>query len=282
MYQCPKCSSHFRLHQTHKCPSCQSTLVYCAHCDHHSELCWRAVRDRPQVAAYCGICSRIIPGTNHVRKSSIYQHFRYAFKFVNEVHVPYPMYFDGSFPFGAIDEDFGDYVNDFVFADEANEPWARMMGTDWGTARAYRMRFQTNETDPAVSCVALSHETGLEVFLLAAGAFVGVEVAKFSLKVVLESIQKSINEWWKSRRSEHWKREHSALERLTEKISVRTPYWEITLDGQFTPEERDRIFDHIGRSMTPGEEIEQFVAEISDRRLARKVIASTRRIIRRA
>ena len=55
-----------------------------------------------------------------------------------------------------------------------------------------------------MGCIVLSHETGLEVFLIAVGGFVGMEVAKYTLKTILEKTEKRINKWWDKRKKGHW------------------------------------------------------------------------------
>ncbi|MEQ1868186.1 MAG: hypothetical protein ABL996_26510 [Micropepsaceae bacterium] len=191
------------------------------------------------------------------------------------------MYFP-EFPFGRIDEDIGRYVNDFIYEEDKNNQNAQWMGgTDWGTARAYRITFINKPGNPE-QCVALSHESGLEIFLLAAGAFVGMEVAKFTLKRTLETAEKSINDWWSRQKNEHWhpkKAEDKGP--LVERITVRTPHWEISLDGRFDAQERERVIEQLVAVSTPTETVEEFAALVSDERLGRKIRAAGRRITRR-
>jgi hypothetical protein len=189
------------------------------------------------------------------------------------------MYFRGQFPFGDIREDFGDFVNDFIFVTDQKKEWAQWMGTDWGTARAYRVTFDTDGTEE--SCIALSHESGLEVFLIAAGALVGVETTKFVLTRVLQTIEKSINAWWRRSRGGYWNPERLPDGDLVDHIAVRTPHWEISVDGRFSQEERLRLISHIGQTLIPHETIEEFASTVHDSVTAEKTIKAARRITRR-
>jgi len=278
--QCPQCTGKIEHRWESKCEECGARIVYCPSCSRHSLLEWNAVADAPSIAAHCQFCRKAITETAHVFKSELYKHYRYAFKFVNKTHVAYPMYFMGQFPFGGIDSDFGDFVNDFLFESDKNEEWAQWLGTDFGTARAYKVLFHIDD-DEQEQCIALSHETGLEVFLIAAGALVGVETAKFVLKRTLETIEKSINAWWKKNREKHWSPERVPEGDLVDHIAVRTPHWEIAIDGRFTQDERDRLITHIGETLLPHETIEEFVSAIDDAQLAAKTVKASRRIIKR-
>jgi hypothetical protein len=246
----------------------------------YSELAWQEAADGPQLFAACARCRSVLGDTMHVRKSAIYERFRYAFKFVNRQSIPYPMYFP-EFPFGKIEEDIGHYVNDFIYEEDKNDKHAQWMGTDWGTARGYRISF-SNKPGSSEQCIALSHESGLEIFLLAAGTFVGLEVAKFTLKRTLETAEKSINDWWTRRRHQHWRaKETEDTQALVERITVRTPHWEISLDGRFDAPERERIIEHLAEVSRPVETVEEFAALVCDERLGRKIANAGRRIIRR-
>ena len=208
-----------------------------------------------------------------ILKSEIYKEYPYAFKFVNRIHVPYPIYFP-EFPFGTIEQDMGDYVNDFIFADDVDDEWAQRMGTDWGAARAFRLSY-SSEDKQRRKCVALSHETGLEIFLMAAGAFVGMEVAKFTLKRTLETIEGSINSWWKKSRSSQSVHlatlpDEDIPETLVDHIAIRTPKWELKLDGNFTDEQRDKIFEQLSLIVNPPEMAQEIAIRIGDEELAKK------------
>ena len=282
MDSCPKCGTEVTSRWERRCPSCEIALVYCETCGRHSELAWHTAGQEPRVVAVCAHCTTVIEETAHIFKSAIYRQFRYAFKFVNKVHVAYPMYFHGQFPFGEVRQDLGNFVNDFMFEQDQDRDAARMFGTDYGTARAYRVYFAPDGEADQIPGIVLSHETGLEVFLIAAGAFVGMEVAKFSLKVALEGIQRQINAWWLKRNGSHWDPQKRDTESLVESISVRTPHWEITVDGRFNQGERDRIFEHIGSILNPADRIEDFVVEMDDKDLAGRVVKATRRIVQRS
>jgi hypothetical protein len=267
---CPKCDRQVPDRWTRSCPHCGTRLAYCPKCRCHSELVWRSSPDTPSAYSLCTECWKPIPETVHVRKSSIYRQFQYAFKFVNKVHVPYPMYFAEGFPFGQITEDLGDFGNDFAY--EGAE------GADWGTARAYRAKVILDRD--TVECVAISHETGLEVFLIAAGTFAGAEVAKYSLKRVLETIDTSIQEWWKRRRKNHWGSAVTSVDQLVEKILVRTPHWELEIDGRFSAAERLALIEHIGRIAQPSPHIALFLEPLPDKTLRAKATAATRAVVK--
>jgi len=216
-------------------------------------------------------------------KSDVYSSYRFAFKFVNRYHVAYPQYFRDGFPIGRIQHDLGAYANDFIFAEDAAEVSAQMFETDFGTARGYDVAFEVD--GESHQGVVLSHESGLEIFLIAVGAFVGIEVAKFSLKRILETLEARINEWYnKIRDKEPPRGRRSAPDPnapLVERIAIRTPFWELSLDGRFTSEERDRIPQILHQSMITTESVEEQFASVRDPRLAQKLGVATRKIVRR-
>ena len=276
---CPRCSCTIDYSWENRCRHCGSRIVYCASCGRHSGLLWNSTANSPAIAAHCQFCGRAIIDTSHVFKSEIYKHYRYAFKFVSSSHVPYPMYFQGDFPFGRIRHDLGSFINDFMFEDDRKDAVPHWLSTDIGTARAYRVLFVVD--DSRVESITLTHETGLEVFLIAVGLLVGAETAKFILKRTLEIIEKSINKWWERNRGNHWSPERLTDGALVDHVAVRTPYWEIAIDGRFSPQEREKLITHIGRTLLPNETIEEFVSTIEEPLLAIKTVEASRRIIKR-
>jgi hypothetical protein len=277
MNKCPKCQFDLKSKWENKCPDCGSSIVHCPDCDIYSILSWQNQLDSPEVFSVCTNCQKPIYETLHVFKSSIYNQFNFAFKFVNRISVPYPMYFNDGFPFGEIEKDIGDFFNDFLYA-QSNDPVNVMMGTDWGTARAYKVKIKID--DDFERCIALSHETGLEVFLIAAGTLVGLETSKFVLKRTLETIEKRINQWWKKRKIDYWRKDDSK-DPLVLGIQIRTPEWEINIDGKFTQEEKDKLFNLIQNSIKPKRDIDKFLLPLEDKELANRIKSSTRKIAKR-
>jgi hypothetical protein len=276
MYTCPKCNEQIEWGPFDwECPRCKLLIRYCKNCDRYSELHIDAKESYPR----CDHCLAKLPNSGVVFKSRLYQRYNYAFKFVNRVVVRYPLYFEGSFPFGTIDADLGHLLNDFRFKDHPQKDWRSK--TDWGTARAYRVRLQLTETEHT-TFVALSHETGLEVFLAVAGGFIGIEVAKFALKRSLETIESAINKWWSSvpfSSRKTWGASSTKSDPLVEKIEVRTRHWVLTIDGTFTSAERERVLDYISQKLIPNETIEEFVLDISENTLAKKIVRQTRVVV---
>lgn len=281
-FTCPKCDEVFEHQYESSCKECSTRIIFCEDCGKYGTVRWVRLDGSPSVGINCCYCGHLFPRSVSVIKSDIYKQFKYAFKFVNRHHIAYPRYFAEEFPFGTISEDLGSYSNDFIFAEEVKNEAALLLGTDYGTARGYRVSFEAD--GDSQECVVLSHETGLEVFLIAAGAFVGMEVAKFSLKRLLEAIEKSINGWYqkKGKRGAYRTKEVQTDDHpLVEKIAVRTPYWELTVDGSFTPAERERILDFLQNTAIPQEVIEDQFHAIEDSVLERKMIGATRKITRR-
>jgi hypothetical protein len=189
--------------------------------------------------------------------------------------VPYPLYFGDQFPFGKIEQDIGYYINDFSYGIFENSKYP--LGMDWGTARAYKIKFDID--GGLQDGIVLSHETGLEMFLIAAGTFVGVESSKFLLKRTLETIEKSINIWWEKRKKNYWRGDNSK-DPLVLAIQVRTPKWEITIDGKFTNEEKEKLFNFIQTQLEPGGEIKDLLRLIHEKELAKKIKNATKKIVK--
>ena len=72
------------------------------------------------------------------------------------------------------------------------------------------------------------------------------------------------------------------VDTLVDRIAVRTPHWEVTLDGAFSQDDREQIFDHISQKLIPNETIEEFTETIDDLALAQKIVSASRRIVRRS
>jgi len=267
MYQCPKCSVEIIDERAHSCPDCQSDIIFCEQCKKYSELVWEKSDSSPEIFVACNNCKVVF--MVRVRKSDIYKYYNFAFKFVNKFDIPYISYLS-EFPFGEKIDDIGVYVNDFMFESDRNERWAQRMGTDFGTARAYKVAFQ-NDSEKE-ECIVLTHESGLEVFLIAVGTFIGTEGGKLILKHALETIEKNINKWWNKNKTDE--------EPLVEKIAVRTPYWEISIDGRFTQEERERLIEHIASVARPTETIEEFVTTIDKGIFKDKILTASKKIIK--
>jgi hypothetical protein len=243
----------------------------------------------PEAEAICRNCGDV---QRFVLKSHIYDFYRFAFKFVNREPLPYPLYFERTEkllksdlwiePIGEIKDDWGPLINDFAYDDQSFDERFRRDPTDPGTSRAFGVLIEpAAEPSSKIEGACLTHETGLEVFLIATAAFVGTEVAKYSIKRTLESIEGSINKWYrKTNKKGTWQLKDSETP-LVEKILVRTPYWEISLDGRFTMEERLRILDHIGQNMLPQESITEYLSSIEGNELTQKTIEATRSVIRR-
>lgn len=280
MHNCKDCNN--KLIQTNislRCEKCKKRFLECKNCKELNsidDLEWISEKKTPQNYKACSNCNSIIRGTEHVYKSDIYKHYNFAFKFVNRMSIPYPMYFRDRFPFGQIQEDWGDHYNDFRYK-ETNAV-GLMMGTDWGTSRAYQVKFDLDEDE--VECVALSHESGLEVFLIAAGALIGVETSKFILKRSLETIEKKINGWWNNNKDKNWRKDESD-EPLVISIKVRTPNWEIELDGSFSKEERAKLLDFIQQQKEPKEDLDEFLELLPISELRDKIKSASKEIIKR-
>ena len=281
-FKCPKCDRRFEHQYESRCETCNIRIIFCEDCGKYGTVRWVRIEETPSIGIKCCYCNRLLPDTLSVIKSDIYKKFRFAFKFVNRYHVAYPWYFSEQFPFGVIRKDLGSYVNDFIFADETGKEIAALLGTDYGTARGYQIAFDVD--GKSEECIVLSHETGLEVFFIAAGVFIGVEAAKYSLKRILETIEKSINKWYQRTRGRrvYLPREGQDVDQpLVEKIQIRTPYWELTLDGRFTPEERDKVLTLLQENLIPHEIIEDQFCAIKDEKLERKMIGASRKVVRR-
>lgn len=213
-------------------------------------------------------------------KSSLYDECSLAVKFVNRERVPYPWYFervyaaDGStlaatLPVGKIVRDLGPVENDFRYLD------ARIASTGYGEtdasgARAFEVELEGEGIGPTAVCV--THETGLELFLLSAATFVGLEAAKYSLERLLETLEERINRWMSARRREEGE------EPIVRQIAIRTRDWELTLDGRFTPRERQALLAAIATSLDAEGAGPDHPLDIADPSLRLKADTATRRV----
>lgn len=287
---CPKCNKplEYSVHlgygspdQIYRCEDCNRLFIICHVCssmDSYDELEWLYDSNRTMCYKKCNKCNSIFYATKFIVKSNIYKCYHYAFKFVNRTYIPYPFYFYEDFPLGSIEEDLGEFCNDFLYAGNKDK-YNLMMGTDPGTARAYRIKIDNDSNE---SCVALSHETGLELFLISVGSFIGLETSKFILEKYLRVIEKKLNDWWKKTKKKDksiWNKEERK-DPLVTKIQIRTPYWEINIDGTFSKKEKIKLFNLIQNSI-PINDIDKFLDPLGDRKLSQKIKSSTKKIAKR-
>jgi hypothetical protein len=213
-----------------------------------------------------------------VLKSDIYGHYRVAFKFVNRIILGHPTeYLYDGFPFGQEAHDLGRYENDFRYEDDPDQRSAQVV--DYGSSyNAFRVRFRID--DRTEECIALTHESGIEVFLIAASAFVAVEVAKYSVKRVLEATEGAINRWF----SKYKKRLPAAWddkdEPLVKHITVRTPHWELALDNRFTAEEAEATIGYLQRYPMLMKDAAEYFSRMEDEALGAKISRLARRVVR--
>lgn len=284
-YICPQCGKIFPemscwtcirrkgiFSYTHRCDICGIEFFMCGKCGTlSSKVAWEHLSGGPEVYAICENCHVSLPNTPPlVTKASLYNEFRYAFKFVNREHIPYPQYFvgNGNLVIGTIERDLGEFVNDFFY---------RMAGAspDRGTSRGYQVK--TEITDE--QCAVITHESGLEVFLLGVAGFVTAKTGEFVLTRILEAIERRIN----ARFSSHpYSRQVKGSEEFVEKILVRTPNWEIAVDGRFSASERKELFDHLGDILEPPSKIVDVTAGLTKQSLRNKVEEASKQVISEA
>lgn len=274
-YKCPYCDWETDNDYHWKCEKCEKSILFCKKCNKYSKLIIKRSENSPENYAACDTCGDKKYQSFHVYKSSIYDYYNFAFKFVNGVHIPYPMYFENrTLPVGIIKSDIGDYINDFMYKGAGEQ--GSFLGTDWGTARAYKVELENKN-----ECIVLSHETGLEVFLIAAGGFVGMEIAKYTLKTILEKTENRINKWWDKRKKGHWNPKEVTDDPLVVAIQIRTPNWEITLDGKFNEKDKERIFDHIEKIIHPKASVKETFTDLHDDELVDKILMNSKNIVKR-
>lgn len=224
-----------------------------------------------------------------MNKSDLYEEFSFAVKFVNRERVIYGDYFPSrkieaefrTLPFGRTIDDMGPVSNNFQYK---HIPLAAGGDTDFGTSRAYRILLDDREyAETPTPIVCVTHESGLEIFLISAATLVGAETTKFALKRVLERIERRINEWIRKKREEHRppnkKPSDAEAKPIVEKIAIRTPSWEITVDGSFSPVEREKILAYFSAHLIPNAVIENYLSDLDDRVLYDKVKAASKEII---
>jgi hypothetical protein len=219
-----------------------------------------------------------------MKKSELYAEYAFALKFFNRERVAYPLYFeyraydDGrnvrfALPVGRIESDLGPVFNDFCYLDSPCD--TQESDTDLSTSRAYRVLFDTESGAESVVCV--THESGLEIFCMATAALIGTETGKYLLKRILERSEQRINEWMKKKNKSLNKNDPDPVVAgpIVERIALRTPDWEITLDGRFSPPERDALIERI-LLQADRTFMEDCLHGLSDDQLARKALSATR------
>jgi len=279
MYNCPFCDINVNHSWKLCCPACGHIILYCKKCECYSIAQFEEISTGKKNISKCNSCNDSLFYHSVIRKSTIYQCYQYAFKFANRQRVPYYAYFDGSiFPFGQIIGDIGALKNDFWYRNVPYHVLSDDWGLDFSTSRAYDTIVTID--DQNIDCIALSHETGFEIFLISAATFAGLEVAKYSIKRIVETIEKRINAWWKQKKENAF---HSYMrcdvpneEKLVIGIQIRTPSWEITMDKSFNDEEREMLFNLIQSKPVPSRHIEDFIKEIEDFDFQNKIIAATK------
>ena len=286
MYQCPKCNNAIPEKFESFCPVCKGRLSFCSSCQAYTERQWHksTLSLMPRLAcqqffATCRQCGEEIWDSRHLRKSGLYQHFRFSFKFVNRYTIPYAMYFHHQFPFGEEMADLGLCVNTFVFKEEANERRMEFGKTDFGPVRAYwvtnRIGTQTEEN------IALSHESGLEVFPPRVANHITRRTAMHPLHQSLALIEAQINWWWERYKSDYWgPSKVVSFHPLVERIAVRTTDWEFSMDDRFLQKDREAVAEHIASVTQPAESIEEFAAAFDQKTLRKKILDGSKKIVR--
>jgi hypothetical protein len=188
------------------------------------------------------------------------------------------MYLNHQFPFGEKIADLGLCVNTFMFETDAKERGSVFAKTDFGPARAYRVTYRNGkETE---ECIALSHESGLEVFPAMVATSPGKRPGRHPLSKSIDRIEANINWWWERYKADYWgpSKVLSFLP-LVEGIDIRTPFWEFPLDDSFIPKDRELILEHITSGIQPAETIAEFIAALPNKYLKEKIIGSGKRIV---
>jgi hypothetical protein len=216
-------------------------------------------------------------------KSQFYSRYRYAFKFVNRWKTPWPLYFKGErrgiLVFGTIVNDLGPYFGDFYYVDR---PDGKIDRVPDATSRAFEVRIDL-DGEHAENCVVLTHESGLEVFLLATGALIGTETSKYLLKRLLETIEARINSWWQREKKrcplDYHLDPKAALDDSPQvhKIVVRSPHWELIMDDTFTSAEKSQLVERLAAFASPASTIEELIVGL-DPTLAIKVFGMLKRV----
>lgn len=243
-------------------------------------LCFKCGGYRPclklkarQPLFICTACAATV-NEKYVRKSTLYEQTTFAIKFVNDLRrLAYPEYFEGAFPIGELTEDLGVCINDFTYA-ESPQTYLGHLTTDPGTSRVYRVKVSTPLG--IYECVVVTHESGLELFLIGVAAFISSQTAQYAMTELLALLQRKINDWWSQRQQP----KTPQSEQLTQTILVRTPNWEVSLDGRFTAEERLKLVEHILKTATPAATLDEHVLALEQDELGLRLRAASRRIVR--
>ena len=262
------------------CDRCGSLLAYCTNCEARFVRVWERDLGELTTSLRCPSCKQNTNFCTYIRKSTLYELSPYAFKFVNTNWVWHPTeYFDPEFPFVCVAEQiFGSQLqNDFQYADSA------LGKADLETGYAFVIHAHFVLDNQRQDFVVITHETGLEIFLIGVGLFVGAEISKYLLKRFLEESENRINLWWKSKMAAHRAKglEGSADQPLVKHLVIRTPYWEITLDGDFSSIEREEIVALMARTSTPSETVDEFTSTLENEGLRTRILSHSRRIVRR-
>lgn len=285
MYKCPKCDQSIQDKYETVCPSCKGLIDFCSCCERYTERQWhkRSIRLQylvtcAQFFATCKNCGEVLWDTVHIRKSSLYQHYRYSFKFVNRYLIPYPMYFHHQFPFGEKRADLGLCVSNFVFQEEADEQGASPAKTETSPFRGYQIAYQIGTASE--ECIVLSHESGLEVFPEMMATYPSRRAGKHPLHQSLEYIAVSINWWWERYKSDYWgPSQVYSFAPLVEQMVIRSSHWEFSVDDRFPPADREIILQQIARAPEPTESIEEFASFFGTHYLRDKILSTSRKIV---
>jgi len=234
-----------------------------------------------QFFATCKYCGEVLWDTLQIRKSSLYQHYRYSFKFVNRYLIPYPMYFHHQFPFGEKRSDLGLCVSNFVFKQEADEQGVNLAKTESSPFRAYQVAYQIGSASE--ECIVLSHESGLEIFPETMVTYPSRRVGKYPLYQSLEYITLCINWWWERYKSDYWgPSQVYSFAPLVDHLVIRSSHWEFSMDEHFPPSDREMILQQIAVYPDPLESIEEFATHFGNRYLSEKILSTSRKIVEQA
>jgi hypothetical protein len=259
---CPKCQDEIENWWERYCWNCKTEIYYCKICNLFSEVECKQNPENIEYFSNCPNCKNTIFEELHFYKSSIYNHYQFAFKFENRNGVRFHYKFNEKLPFAEHQSDIGIYENDFGF-----------LNADWCSRRAYKV--ELNLEDEKQDCIVMPHESGLEVFLIAVGTFIGIETSKFILKRTLEKIEESINAWLPENDRIFMKNKNEEPNVVA--IKVRTKKWEITIDGKFSTEEREKLFDLFEKKRPIGK-IEKFIGFLQEKQFEDKVIKTSKKI----
>jgi hypothetical protein len=285
---CPFCGELQDGDWRNKCKKCLKTIKFCDKCQAYSPLISHTVDDTPTQYDVCQNCNQVFEV--YVWKSKIYGFYNFSFKFANRCRLAYYEYFarragEVLLPVGKIEEDLGEVKNDFIFEYLTKRPLTSDVysfivwrGIDDSSSRAFVISVNIEDGAEPIKCICLTHETGLEIFLISAGTFAGLEIARFGLTRVLETLEKKINEWFKKNRH-IMKRIEDLPEPFVDHIKIRTSHWELSLDSRFSHEEKLAILDHVAKHLTPKSTIADFLKDMPDKTLQAKSQAATEAVV---